>query len=425
MFVRKLLKLNKNHKIILIVGVGLITGFVLISQGNILGRLAGKKDLQVYASEILETCSKEPYAPGCYDREVPKLMKYLSMEETFDVVKLIQEESREYLFCHVVAHAISDVETKKDPSKWMEVVSRCPVTMCNNGCPHGAIMERFQSETLSEKQIAQALPDLKNVCEPREGWNPTEVERSMCYHGGGHVGMYVTGGDVDKSLELCREIAIKDDGRNYYQTCVQGIFMLVFQGLEPEDFALVADIKPEKEELEEYCGQYSGTEFFACRTEAWPLFFSEIKTPEGLVNFCSFTGDHWGQTWCYGTGFGLISLELLERGENSGVEAVSDYCMALPDTRQAQCYANASSRFVQVDPKYTEQAVALCELAEKFGKSEYCYHDLLFYSRYSFHEGSQALKEYCGHFDEIRKKKCLDGDVPNEFYFFDTEQSSF
>jgi len=415
MLTGKLLKIIKTYKVVLTVGVVLI--IILIFKGDLLDQLIGKKDLRTYASEIIKLCSKEQFTPNCYDREVPKLMKYLSMEETFDVVRLIQENNREYLFCHVVAHEISDIETKKDPDKWMDVVSRCPVTMCNNGCPHGAIMQRFQSEVLSEKQIIQALPELKNVCEPRGSWNPTEVERSMCYHSIGHIAMYITGADIDKSLELCKEINIKEDGRNYYQTCVQGIFMIVFQGIEPDDFALVADIKPEKDELNEFCGQYKGTEFFACRTEAWPLFYNEIKQPEGLVNFCSFTDDPWGQTWCYGTGISLISLELLEFGENPGVEAVSNYCKALPDNRQAQCFANAASRFVQVDPKYTAQSVALCELAEELGKGEHCYQDLLFYSKYSFHGDSQAFREYCGHFDTARKQKCLIGDVPTDFYF--------
>ncbi len=400
-----------------IIAAGLIALGILIIFGGILERFGGDKNLNVYTADILKRCAEEEFKPDCYDREVPKLMEDLSLEEAFDVLRLIQAEDRQYLFCHVAAHEIADIETKKDPSRWMDVVARCPVTMCNNGCPHGAIMQRFQTEVLSAEQIALALPDLKDVCEPREGWSPTEVERSMCYHSIGHVAMYITGADVPKSLELCQEIGTKDDGRNYYQTCIQGVFMIIFQGIEPEDFALVAKIKPEKEEVNEFCGQFSGDELFACRLETWPLFIDEIRKPEGLVRFCSFTDDPWGKTWCFGVGLTVLTPQFIGSGGDAGVEKISDYCLDLPEARQKQCYGDASSRLVQIDPQYTDEAFALCRLAETYGRAEACYHNLLFYSRYSFHPDSEAFRNYCSYFDEERKNKCLSGDVPTDFYF--------
>ena len=41
--------------------------------------------LDQYAQEILARCKSEKYRPGCYDREIPKLMDYISMEDAFKI----------------------------------------------------------------------------------------------------------------------------------------------------------------------------------------------------------------------------------------------------------------------------------------------------------------------------------------------------
>jgi hypothetical protein len=402
-----------NPKLLFLAPVILLAALVFGKNSHLLFN----ETLAGYAEEILVKCSKEEFTPNCYDREIPKLMKYISMEDAFEVTKLVQEKDRKYLFCHVLAHELADIETKKDPDRWMDVAARCPVTMCNNGCPHGAIIQKFQSDVLSDAQVTAALPDLENVCEPRGKWNPTEVERSMCYHSIGHINMYITGANIDKSIALCKQIAIKEDERNYYQTCVQGVFMIIYQGIEPDDFALVKDIKPTKERVPEFCRKYTGIEYIACRTEAWPFFADEIRKPEGLVKFCSFTNDWYGQKWCYGTGLSSLSLELLEVVENAGIEKVNDFCLALPLNHRAECFAFSAARWVQVDPSYAPQSVSLCEMAEAAGLGENCFHDLLYYSKYSFHFGSPENKAYCNNFKEPYKDRCLSGKVPDNFYF--------
>ncbi len=238
----------------------------------------------------------------------------------------------------------------------------------------------------------------------------------MCYHGIGHLNMYITDADIDKSLELCEKIGVKDDGRSYYQTCVQGVFMIVFQGVEPEDFALVADIKPEKEGVASFCAPYSGLEYNACRTEAWPLFVDQIREPEGLTQFCSFTTDDRYNGWCYETGLSLRVLELLEIGDGAGTEAVSDYCMALPQNRRAICFSFAATRFVQVDPEYTQVSVSLCESAEKYGFRESCLDDLLYYSTYSFAKGSESHERYCSKLPNDYHARCEEGSIPDRLY---------
>ncbi len=375
------------------------------------------KSLDVYAAEIVQICAKTSYHPGCYDKELPKLMEKgsVTMEEAFVITGKIQEQDSSYLFCHVLAHELADVETKKDVSKWLDVVSRCPALTCNNGCPHGAIMRKFKgNEVLTQDQVDEIIPSLQIACEPRGDWQPTEVEMGMCYHSMGHTGMYITGGNIDKSLEICQKIGTKDDGRDYYQTCTQGVFMIIFQGLDPDDLALVAKIKPNKENVPLFCRRFSGLiENTACRTESWPLSFQEILEPKGLESFCSFAGDTYSRNWCYDTGLNSISLQILQ---SKGVEGVAGYCLKLGATMQKHCFASIAAAWIQNEPRYQKNAISLCQISEKHKLSEACFHNLLFYSAYSFKNGSESWKNYCQNFSEPYKSQCLSGQVPSNFY---------
>ncbi len=385
--------------------------FIVVQSGNIL--VSGGKGLTYFASKITKICSTSAYRPACYDKEIPKLVakNLISMEDAFSVTSIIQKNDREYLYCHILGHNLADEETKKDPDKWLDVITRCPALACNNGCAHGAIMRKFKgTEILSNSQIAEIMPDLSIACEPRDSWLPTELERSMCYHSLGHLGLYITGADIDKSLEICKKVGIKSDGRSYYQTCASGVFMLIFQALDDDDAALVANVKPAKDQVVRFCSRYQGLENTACRTESWPYFFDEFAKPEGLVKFCSFTSDKYFRNWCFDTGLrGGLTLKILQ---TQGPDGVSRYCAGLPEDIKGRCFASVANSWVQDEPNYISDSVALCKAAEKYGFSEECYNGLLYFSKFSFNKGSDLWKNYCNEFPENYKTRCFSGDTP-------------
>jgi len=114
-------------------------------------KILSNQALQKYADDVLAKCQSETYSPGCYDREIPKLMDYISMEDAFKVTSIVQGEDKTYTYCHVLGHKLAAREIDKDPSKWKEVVTRCPSGICSNGCIHGGFQEKFRSETFLSK----------------------------------------------------------------------------------------------------------------------------------------------------------------------------------------------------------------------------------------------------------------------------------
>lgn len=349
--------------------------------------------LEQYASEVLAKCSNTSHHQSCYDEEVPKLMDSpanLSMEQAFEVTRLVQEKDSSFPYCHVLGHNLSAKEVKKNPSKWKEIVSRCPSGMCSNGCIHGGFQEKFRAESLTDEQIEGVKPDLKSICEKRDNWNPTGLEQASCYHALGHLTMYLTAADIDKAVKLCQEIALKPDGRDFQQLCFDGVFMQIFQPLEPEDFALVSGKQPSKDDVVNFCSKFKGWQKGSCLSESWPLYRQElIDNPDELVKFCS-RSENLQQDRCYLSLFYVLTAQFdFDTGK------IKDYCLGLPKTRQGQCFANASSRFIETDYRNIDKSVSLCSDSGTQVNQETCFEELLKYSTYNFHVGSDEFDKLC------------------------------
>lgn len=370
------------------------------------------KDIQQAAAAVVATCSGAAYAPSCYDEEIPKLMdRGFSMEEAFAVTRVVQQQDPRYLYCHVLGHNLSYKEAERNTAHWKDIITRCPSTMCNNGCLHGALMRRFNAESLNDAQVEQIKPDLADVCEPRGEWNPTEVERSMCYHALGHLAMYITSANIPKAVGLCTEIGEKSDGRSYYQTCVEGVLMTVYQPLEPEDYALIRAIAPGKEGVAAFCQQFTGEAFDACRRESWPLFIEDIRSPEGLVRFCTYSRDGLAQRKCYGTAFNILT-QYLVMDTLKDLSELRRFCTALPAQPQEYCFANIAFRVIQIDPLLVHTGLEVCSLAAAAGVGEACYESLLHHAAHSFHPDTEALAAYCTPFPAAYRDRCLKQDAP-------------
>jgi len=383
-------------------------GFLYFSDTSFTKNIKTKSNLAKYAEEVLMKCSAVKYRPGCYDKEIPKLMDYISMEEAFDITRLVQKEDPQYLYCHVLGHNLSKRETDKDPSKWMDVITRCPATMCNNGCLHGSMMARYKSESLNDEQIEKLKPDIQRICEPRGKWKPTPIEISMCYHAIGHLAMYITDADLNKSADLCTIVGTKEDGRNYVQTCTEGVFMEVFQSLDPEDVALVAKIKPTKDKVDQFCGAFKNDfiKFEACHRESWTLFQDELKDAKSLEKFCSFSDRPLSYKTCQAAMMNHFTVEFVIDGND--MNKLDNFCMGLDiETHKRDCYAYAAGRLVQIDPEYTDKGLLVCNLAKKRGLERECYTVLSEYGKRTFHVDTKEFKEYCAKMPDTWNDYCL------------------
>ncbi len=380
-----------------IVGGALVALIVL--EATIL--LSSTLSIEEYSKAIVKKCSQSPYAPTCYEEEVPKLMNRISLEEAFKVTRGIQDMDRSFQYCHVLGHKIAGVETAKDISKWKEVIQRCPTNMCSNGCTHGAFQERFRKESLSQTEIAKYKNDFGTICESSPTRKLTGLEEASCYHALGHLFMYVTDADVDASISLCKELAIKP-GRDTSQVCYDGIFMQIYQPLEPDDFTLLEGKNIPSEDPKAFCSSFKDTKLEgSCYMQAWPMVSNDIKDPKKAVAYCSYLKDPFQNDLCFSFLIHIVMQMSFDEVK------MSNYCEGMPSAWKGECYAQTASTLLDTDSRYYERAVKLCEMASKSDPEDKCYQELIRYSTYIFIKGTPERENFCKLMSGEWKDKCF------------------
>lgn len=384
-----------------------VLGTVLIGAAAVLRShgLLGNHSLLAHAEDIIRICKDSSYRPACYDKEIPKLMDQgLSMEDSFKVTSLVQDRDQSYFYCHVLGHKLSEKETAKDPDKWTEVIGRCPTGQCSNGCLHGAAQERFRSESLTDDQVHDVLPQLATICTGGGVRDYTGLEEASCFHSLGHLSMYLTAGKIDEAVNVCDAIA-KPNGRDFTQVCYEGAYMQIFQPLEAEDFGLVRDFAPTTTAAaEEFCDTFTGEHQAACHRESWPLYRARLDDPEGLEAFCKLTPGAAEQDRCFNAMFYVLTAQF-----NFDETKITKLCDGLSGSRGGQCFANAASRLIETDYRLIDRAVGLCKIADEHGKGQRCYDELVFYSSFNFHQGSKEHDALCAALPDPWRTSCADG----------------
>lgn len=362
--------------------------------------------LEVYADRVIDVCKNDSHRPSCYDEEIPKLMDFISMEDTFNVTKIIQGIDKSYVYCHVLGHKLSARELKKDPSKWKEIVARSPKGVCSNGAIHGVLQEKFRSETLNDEQIKGLLPDLADVCEKRDSWHPTGMEQASCYHAIGHLSMYITSADISKSLGVCEKVALKEKGRDFTQVCFDGAFMQIYQPLEPEDFALIEGKQPREQDVLSFCKTFLEKPRVSCWNESWPLSREEILTSTGLVDFCSseIFGNSAARDRCFEAMFFVATAQF-----NFNDLKISSLCLGLPEGLIGKCFGIAATRLIETDYRNINKAVNLCTEAKDLIYSDICYSTLAQRSKFNFGSESPNLNKICSSLPQEWINQCLSG----------------
>lgn len=367
----------------------------------------GEESLKDYAQRIVKACADSKYRPTCYDDEIPKLMEKLTMEDAFRVTRAVQDIDHGYQYCHVLGHKLSARETAKDPDQWQTVIQRCPSGLCSNGCIHGAFQERFRKESLTSEELAAFKPQFANVCEVRPGFSPTGLEQGSCYHALGHLFMYVTDADIDRSISLCKELTIKGT-RDWSQLCFDGAFMQIYQPLEPDDFTLIEGKEVDRAHVKGFCDGYSGQEQGSCWSEAWPLFREELeKDPNELIRHCSYLPEGRERIRCFNA---LMYVLTAQMGFDDS--RILPYCTALPAGYRGNCFAQAASRLIETDYRNSQHSADLCTKAQPYDKDNLCFKELLKYSTFNFRAGSDAFNAFCSAMPSPWKEKCLEGYVP-------------
>lgn len=383
----------KIIKVILII-VFFIEGIFLLSKFQVL-----TNPVSSLAEKVIRKCRTSDFRNLCYEDEIPKLMKSLSMEDTFSVTQVVQGKDSDFPYCHVLGHKLASIETKKDPDKWREAIARCPSGVCSNGCVHGAFQEKYKDEVLSGQSFSDAKKELENLCEASQSFKITGLTQGSCYHALGHLLMYVTNADIDKSVNTCDEIAKKKDGRDFSGLCYDGAFMQIFQPLDTDDKSLVKNIAPTAKNAYEFCQKYTGEKKVSCWTESWPLFLTQISKGSGLIDFCSRL-DTKGKNECFTDMFYIMPIQF-----RFNMNAINNYCDEFPQTLQSKCFSMTASRILEIDSRNVKRTVDYCDSLSGVNKNA-CFERITTDAKFDFDTESPEYSQICSLVPEPWQTKC-------------------
>lgn len=312
-----------------------------------------------YAKSIVAECSKVQgdHSP-CYESVIPNLYPRVALSEIFNIVREVRTLDPSYQYCHTLGHKIGERVVAEDPDNWLDFIPDNPSDgLCSNGFIHGVFEGRFGADVLSNATITQFMPQFAEACEPHDGWDPSSLDRAICYHGMGHLFVFITNADLPHALSLCSQITPSD----YERVCVQGVFMQIFQPLEPSDFDLIQQlpVQPNKNNVRQFCASFKNPLYVgSCLEESWPLFTQQILNGTYVGTFCSWQPDATETDQCYISMSSIIGRETL--GEPQKVVAA---CNNLPADRQPTCYSYSAEAALEEDLSTPQPAVSVCDLA--------------------------------------------------------------
>lgn len=351
---------------------------------------------------VISKCQNSPVKEVCYEEEIPKLMRYLSMEETFEVTQIVQNNVPDFPYCHVLGHKVASIETKKNPADWKSVMARCPSGVCSNGCVHGAFQERYKFEDLSKEEFAKAKKDFETVCEKGDSFNPTGLEQGSCYHALGHLMMYLTKADISLSVDACDDVALKSDGRDFRNVCYAGAFMQIFQPLDTDDKSLVSKFTLNSNNVWEFCSGFTEAKRNSCWEETWPIFLEKISIGRGLIDFCAKLGK--GSERCTKDLLYIMPIQF-----RFNTDSINRYCKGLPQDVRGMCFAMTASRLLEIDKRNGDKTVDFCTSLEK-RDMDICLNQVVKDAAFDFNKDSEEFYKVCSRMPQPWQDKCFENE---------------
>jgi hypothetical protein len=379
----------------IVIGIGLLLAIIVAG----LGMVASATSFSSVARRIEADCAGPGDHSPCYESEVPALYPKLSVSQIFDVVRQIRADDSSYQFCHVLAHKIGERVVAEDPDKWVDAIPLNPPDgYCSNGFIHGVIGGRFRAEVLDDATLQKFLPDFKRACEPHDGWNPSDLDKAVCYHGMGHLYDFITNANLNKALSLCGS-TVPDQFR---RVCVEGVFMQIYQPLEPDDYALIAQmpVKPTKTTVRQFCATFKDPEYVgACLNESWPMH-DGMTDGTGVADFCSGQPNAELTDHCYQSAFSIMGRLLLAKPDDA-----AHACSVVPAARQELCYSVIADTILEEDRSDAGGAVAFCQRGGA-AVSNSCMAYLIQTAQFNFGTNTEEYTHFCAALPDTLQTSC-------------------
>lgn len=334
----------------LIVGLIVVTIKPEITQGFRNSSEQNPSLIKEVAEKIYNSCLYQE-REKCYKKEFEKPTKEKGLLFSEKVLYSLQNLDPQLRHCHVLSHAISQIATRNQPKKWMELLQIVDVSTCGAGFFHGIL----EAHVGDDPNFEINPETIKEICVPD---NTMDFKARTCAHILGHLVLVENRGKVDEGLVTCRDLP-----NELALECGTGVFMedSFKTGLFEHDLVDSLPVR-DKERLDRQtkrCRKYSGTEGVACWTDLAELIVEYYNyDPKPSFSGCYSAPTKAEGDACYLKGVILMAVS----PKYDEKEKLTSACMPFKDDRGyfERCVNFMVSSLMYYSPKFIDRGNTLC-----------------------------------------------------------------
>jgi hypothetical protein len=208
-------------------------------------------------------------------------------------------------------------------------------------------------------------------------------------------------------LELCR--AIDGEDSPLFSACSEGVFMIIYQPLGPDQEALVDGLAPSLEEVDSFCSSYSGVALRSCHNEAFPTLQGKILDQKYVDDFCSYSNDPDTQYTCFETLYMTAAQIYLDENNEESMSEYVEYCSQATANKIEDCINQGAVKVLQQDLSLLNKAIDICSAAKRLGLEDSCMYNISVYFPNTYFVNKFSVREeYCANLPDVWREKCLD-----------------
>lgn len=337
------------------------------------------------AKKIIDECPPSQDREKCYAKKFEPVIENEGLIFAQQTLYALADFDPQERSCHVMAHEISKIATRKKIDNWKDYFYQVDMDTCGGGFMHGVLEAYIGAHP--EVDISGQL--ITGIC----GTDHNKSRDRSCAHILGHLILVQEQNNIQKSLPICGQLQDPTLG----EECYTGIFMedsfktiLADHGLD----SIPVRNKERMDRQTNRCHDYSGIMANACWVDLAEIFVEYYNfDPQKSYASCNLAPEETARSKCY-----LKAATLMAISPNyDSASAMTGICKPLESGNieiYRQCVSFALAGLTHYSTDFTQRGVLLCSNILQ-SEREGCFHEL-----------SSQLKE-TNQQPEVRMKTCL------------------
>lgn len=192
----------------------------ILQNKQIFNNAEKQSDINVkdYIASKIKVCAKENRYTECLENAASDFLQKFSSYEVFNVFEKNETDPNFFQYCHTTLHFLGR-ELYKVKKNTKDSLSLC-TSACFQGCNHGVLEGYLEEKGVSNDNDVALRDEIVKICGQGENYEKQELYNE-CLHGLGHALMFVTDGELPRSLYLCDSL----DDQKKRDWCYSGSFM--------------------------------------------------------------------------------------------------------------------------------------------------------------------------------------------------------